>query len=60
MTDIATLPQVTSIMASKPEWRKIAAKSPVEQLILGGDFLSDARRRLLEETWNAKYTIPLE
>ena len=54
VTDIATLPQVASIMASKPEWRKIAAKSPVERLILGGDFLSDARRRLLEETWNAK------
>lgn len=54
VTDIATLPQVASVMASKPEWQEIAAKSSVERLILGGDFLSDARRKLLEETWNAK------
>ncbi|MGN1417975.1 MAG: phenylacetate--CoA ligase family protein [Acutalibacteraceae bacterium] len=54
VTDIATLPQVASFMAAKPEWREIAANSSVERLVLGGDFLSEARRKLLEETWNAK------
>lgn len=54
VTDIATLPQVASVMALKPEWRECAKKSSVERLVLGGDFLSDARRKLLEETWNAK------
>lgn len=54
VTDLATLPQVASFLAARPEWRKIAAESSVERLVLGGDFLSEARRRLLEETWNAK------
>lgn len=54
VTDIATLPQVASFLAASPEWREIAAKSSVERLILGGDFLSEARRKLLEETWDAK------
>lgn len=54
VTDLATLPQVASFPAERPEWREAAAKSSVERLILGGDFLSDARRHLLEEVWNAE------
>lgn len=54
ITDVATLPQVASFLAARPEWRDTARRSTVERLILGGDFLSSARRRLLEDTWDAK------
>ncbi len=53
VTEIATLPQVASFMAYDPKLKKIAADSNVKRLVLGGDFLSDARRKLLEETWQA-------
>lgn len=54
VTDIATLPRVASSIYEKKEWRDIAKKSTVERLVLGGDFLSNARRRIIEDTWNAK------
>ena len=46
ITDIATLPQVASILAAKPEWKKRTRRSSVERLIRGGDFLSQARRSI--------------
>lgn len=54
VTDLATLPQVASLLAERPEWREAAAASAVQRLVLGGDFLSEARRKLLEETWKAE------
>lgn len=54
ITDIATLPQIASLVGIKQEWAEMARKSTVERLILGGDFLSETRRQLLEEMWGAK------
>ena len=54
VTDIATLPRVASSVYDKKEWRDIARNSTVERFVLGGDFLSNARRRIIEEMWNAK------
>lgn len=54
VTDIATLPRVASVLSEKPKWCEIAKKSEVERFVLGGDFLSNARRKMIEETWQAK------
>lgn len=54
VTDIATLPRVASFLSEKEEWREYAKNSEVKRLILGGDFLSCARRKSIEETWAAK------
>ena len=54
VTDIATLPRVASSLSDKKEWRDIAKRSHVERFVLGGDYLSNARRKIIEETWEAK------
>lgn len=54
VTDIATLPRMASSFSENTEWSEAAKKSSVERFVLGGDFLSDARRKLIEETWNAR------
>ncbi len=54
ITDVATLPSVASFPAMTPHWRKAARESHVKHLILGGDFLSKARRSLLEDLWDAE------
>lgn len=54
VTDIATLPRVASSIHNKKEWCDTARRSTVERLVLGGDFLSNARRKMIEEAWNAK------
>lgn len=53
ITIVATRPNVASTMASKPELITIAKESTVTKLLLGGGFLSNERRRLIEHTWNA-------
>ena len=54
VTDIATLPRVASSLFEKKEWRKIAKESKVKHFVLGGDFLSNTRRKIIEEMWEAK------
>ena len=54
VTVIATRPDVVSTLAYSPEWKKAAQDSKVSKLILGGGFLSNGRRNLLQDTWNAK------
>ncbi len=54
VTDIATLPQIASFPAGRSEWRTAAKKSTVQRLLLGGDFISDVRRNVLEEVWDAE------
>lgn len=53
VTVIATRPSVvSSIMYDKEKIEK-ARKSNVQKLILGGGYLSEERRKLLEDIWNA-------
>lgn len=54
VTVIATRPNVASSVAYIPEMRARARASHVRMLALGGGFLSDARRRLLEDAWDAE------
>ena len=53
ITIIATLPNVASNVAYSTEWTKSARQSKVNKLLMGGDFLSNERRKLLENVWDA-------
>lgn len=53
ITVIATRPNIASSIAYFPELIKIAKKSKVSKLALGGGFLSRERRKMIEEAWKA-------
>lgn len=50
---IATRPSIASGVAYNPVLQEMAKKSCVKKLLMGGGFLSDERRKLLESSWNA-------
>lgn len=54
ITVIATRPDIVSTLAYKDEWTQKARNSSVKKMILGGGFLSEQRRKLLEKTWDAQ------
>lgn len=54
VTVIATRPNVVSLIASDPKWIRRARASKVKKLALGGGFLSEERRKLLEDCWGAE------
>lgn len=53
ITVIATRPSIVSSVAYSPEWMERAQRSCVKTLALGGGFLSEQRRALLERVWGA-------
>lgn len=53
VTVIATRPSIASCVMYNPYITEIAKKSHVSKLLMGGGFLSDERRKLLEKSWNA-------
>ena len=53
ITIIATKPSVASSVVYSPKWAESAKNSHVNKLLLGGDFLSKGRRKLLENVWGA-------
>ncbi len=54
VTVIATRPSIASGVAYNPLLQQMAQKSKVTKLLMGGGFLSDERRKLLEKSWNAE------
>lgn len=54
VTVIATRPNVASSIAYFPELLDEAKNSTVKKLALGGGFLSESRRALIEKSWNAE------
>lgn len=54
VTIIATRPSIASGVAYNPVIQKMAQESNVKKLLMGGGFLSDERRKLLERSWNAE------
>ena len=54
VTTLSTLPSLAMLMNNSQKDRNIAAMSTIKRLILGGDSLSPARRRTLEELYKAK------
>lgn len=54
VTVVATRPSIASGVAYNPVLQQIAQKSHVNKLLMGGGFLSDERRKLLEKSWNAE------
>ena len=54
VTVIATRPNIASSIAYFPELCSKAQVSSVKKLALGGGFLSEARRKMIEEAWNAE------
>ena len=53
VTTIATSPNIASGIIYDEEMKKTAYNSNVDKLLMGGGFLSEQRRKLLEKTWNA-------
>jgi len=53
ITIIATRPNVVTTIASNPELVKISQKSTVKKMLMGGGFLSEERRKLIEKIWGA-------
>ena len=54
VTVIATRPSIASGVAYNPLMQQMARKSHVTKLLMGGGFLSDERRKLLERSWDAE------
>ena len=54
VTVIATRPSIASGVAYNPVLKKLAQASKVKKLLMGGGFLSQERRKLLEEAWHAE------
>lgn len=54
VTVIATRPSIASGVAYNPLMQKMAQKSHVKKLLMGGGFLSAERRKLLEKAWDAE------
>lgn len=53
VTVIATRPSIAACVAYNPLIKERAQRSSVRKLLLGGGFLSDEKRKLLEEAWDA-------
>ncbi len=53
VTVVATRPDIASSVAYFPHTAAAAKKSSVKKLILGGGFLSEGRRKVIEQTWDA-------
>lgn len=53
VTVIATRPSIASSIASDSHARAVARASKVRMLAVGGGFLSNARRQLIEDAWDA-------
>lgn len=54
VTVIATRPSIASGIAYNPIIQQMAQKSHVNKLLMGGGFLSEERRKLLERSWDAE------
>ena len=54
VTVIATRPNIASSIAYNPELCSIAQGSSVKKLAVGGGFLSNARRKMIEVAWGAE------
>lgn len=54
VTVIATRPNIASSIAYNPKLCSIAKDSSVKKLAVGGGFLSDARRKMIEAAWGAE------
>jgi len=54
VTVISTRPDIVTSVVYQPEFAKAAKESSVKKLVLGGDFLTEERRTLLEQTWDAE------
>lgn len=54
VTVVATRPSIASCVAYNPYITEVAKKSKVKKLLMGGGFLSNERRKLLEKSWNAE------
>ncbi len=53
VTVIATRPNVVCTIAANPAFVEAARKSSVKKMLMGGGFLSEGRRRLIEDIWGA-------
>lgn len=53
VTIVATRPDILSAISFNPELKSKVRKSAVKKLLMGGSLMSAARRKLLEDTWNA-------
>ncbi len=54
VTIVATRPSLVCSIVGNPEYEKIARESNVRMMLLGGGFLSEGRRKIIEKTWGAK------
>ena len=54
VTVIATRPSIATGVAYNPVLQQMAQKSHVKKLLMGGGFLSEERRKLLEKSWDAE------
>lgn len=54
VTVVATRPNIASCVVYNPYLTEIAKRSHVKKLLMGGGFLSDERRKLLEHSWDAE------
>lgn len=54
VTVLATRPNIASTIAYFPEFRSRARGSKVKKLAVGGGFLSESRRKIIEDSWDAE------
>lgn len=50
---LAGLPNIAASVGTNPEWAAAARDSNVRTLLMGGDCLTEHKRRLLEQLWGA-------
>lgn len=53
ITAVATRPTVVCSIVGNPAWEKAAQESQVRMMLLGGGFLSEGRRKVIEKAWGA-------
>lgn len=51
---VATRPSVVCSIVGNPGYEEIARKSKVRLMLLGGGFLSEGRRKIIEKVWGAE------
>jgi phenylacetate-CoA ligase len=54
VTLVATRPSVVCSIMGNPAYERIARQSEVRMLLLGGSFLTNGRRHLIEQMWGAE------
>ncbi len=54
VTLIATRPSVVCSIIGNPEYERIARESSVRMMLMGGGFLTNGRRHLIEKAWGAE------